>query len=298
MKTFFTAVIAACLLLSCNNKSNNSDTITLQFNPPAGTKYDYNVDMNMSMNGNVSGQLVDMKNKMAVGYHFITKADSGNWKKMEASVSRIAMNMNTNGVNVDYDSDNANDTANVVSKTLGSVLGAMKDGTFNFTINNKGEVGSVTGINDMMQHAMSSVNSPAAVAMASGMSNTFNEENFKQNLRQSFNMYPDKPVKPGDTWTNTTTMNSQGTDIKMDNNYTLESVSGNIANVKVDSKISLPNAGASLNGTMTGNMKFDIPTGLALDGNLDMTMTSNINTGGQLTPMNTDIKMKISGKKS
>ena len=49
---------------------------------------------------------------------------------------------------------------------------------------------------------------------------------------------------------------------------------------------------------MDGNMKFDIPTGLPTDGDLDMNMKTMMNTGGQVVPMNTNIKMKITGKKS
>ncbi len=300
MKKKFTAIIAACLLLACNNKPANNDAITLKFNLQTGMSYDYDMDMTMTMKGNVNGQPLDMHNTMVTGYHFMANADSAGWKKMQATISHIAMNINANGQNVNYDSDKPGDSADVTSGTMGKVLGAMKNAQFYFTINSKGEVGSVTGIDDMMQHAMSSVNSPAGVAMASGVSSSFNEENFKQNLQQSFNMYPDKPVKPGDTWTNTTTMNSQGAQMKMNNTYTLQYVTDSIANIKVDSKISAPGSGASmgLNGTMSGTMKFDVPTGVALDGNLDMNMKMTMNTGGQITPVTTDIKMKITGKKS
>ncbi len=300
MKNFLTVVITASMVFGCNNKPANDEAVTLKFNLQPGMNYEYDMDMNMSMKGNVSGQNVDMHNTMATGYHFKSLSDSAGWKKMQATISHIAMNINSNGQKINYDSDKPGDTLDVTSHTMAKVLGTMKDAQFYFNINSKGEVGSVSGIDDMMQHAMSSVNSPAGVAMASGVSSSFNEDNFKQNLQQSFNMYPDKPVKPGDTWTNATTMSSQGTPMKMDNTYTLQSVTDSVANIKVDSKITSPGAGSAmgLNGTMTGTMKFDIPTGIAVDGDLDMNINMSINTGGQLTPMTTDIKMKITGKKS
>lgn len=300
MKNYFMLLTAACLLLACNNKHNNDEAITLKFNLPPGKTYDYNLDMNMAMKGNVNGQPLDLHNTMATGYHFTSVSDSAGWKKMQAAISRIAMNINSNGQKVNYDSDKPGDTSDVTTHTMAQVLGAITNAQFYFTINSKGEIGSVTGIDDMMQHAMSSVNSPAGVAMASGISSSFSEDNFKQNLQQSFNMYPDKPIKPGDTWTNTTTMNNQGAQMKMDNNYTLQSVTDSVANIKVNSKITAPGSGAAmgLNGTMTGIMKFDIPTGVAIDGDLNMNLNMTMNTGGQITPMSTDIKMKITGKKS
>lgn len=253
----------------------------------------------MTMKGNVQGQAIDMDNKMAMGYRFAATGDSAGWKKITASISRIAMHMNSNGQNVDFDSDKTSDSSDVVSSTIGKVLGAMKGGQFGFTMNEKGEVGSVTGIQDMMHRALTSVNAPGVGAMAAGMGSAFNEDNFKQNIQQSFGMYPGKPVKPGDSWSSTMNMNNQGMNMKIDNNYTLESVSGDSANVKVNSKISSPDSSAmGISGTMTGTMKFDVPTGLPVDGDLDMNMKMTMNTGGQVVPMNTDIKMKITGKKS
>lgn len=303
MKKFFLAVAIPvfAILFSCNSKpGSNDDAITLKFNLPNGGTYDYNVDMDMTMKSNAQGQPINMNNKMAIGYRFGATGDSAGWKKITASISRIAMHINTNGQNVDFDSDKASDTSDVVSNTIGKVLGSMKGGQFRFTMNEKGEVGSVTGIQDMMQRALSSIKAPGAVAMAAGVGSTFNEENFKQNIQQSFGMYPNKPVKPGDSWTSTMNMNNQGMQMKIDNTYTLESVSGNIAKVKVSSKISSPGANSAMGtaGTMTGLMKFDIPTGLPIDGDLDMNMNMTMNTGGQVMPMNTDIKMKITGKKS
>lgn len=301
MKSFLSGlIISLCIILSgCNNKpGNNGDAITLKFNLPTGSIYDYNVDMNMQMKSDVNGQSMNMNNKMSMGYLFSATGDSAGWKKLTASINRIAMHITGNGANIDYDSDKPSDTSDVVSGMMGKVLGAIKGGKFGFTMNEKGEVGSVTGIQDMMQRALSSVNVPGAEAMASGMGNTFNEDNFKQNIQQSFGMYPDKPVKPGDTWTKTMNMNNQGIIMKMDNNYTLESVSGNMASVKVDSKISSPgNAAMNIGGTITGTMKFDIPTGLPTDGDLDMNMNIAATNNAQSAPMNMNMQMKVTGKK-
>jgi hypothetical protein len=185
---------------------------------------------------------------------------------------------------------------------MGKVIGAMKGGEFSFIMNEKGEVGQVSGINDMMQRMMSSLDVPNADAMAAGMSSAFNEENFKQNIQQAFAVYPGKPVKPGDSWASSMDMTNGGMAMKLGNNYTLESVNGDKANVKVDSKISSPDPAANNNmnisGTMKGTMQYDIPTGVPVRGDLDMNMDMQMSSGGQTVPMKTDIKMKITGKKS
>jgi hypothetical protein len=204
------------------------------------------------------------------------------------------MKMNAGGVNLDYDSDKPVDTTNVMNTTMSSVLGAMKGAMFTFTLNEKGEVGSVAGIDEMKNKMLSSA--PSNDAMANGIGNSFNEDNFKQNMQQAFGFYPGKPVKVGDTWTSTSNVNNNGMQMNLENTYTLESVSNGIAVVKVDSKIS-SGAGMPLKGTMTGAMQYDIATGIPVNGNLDMLMNINVDTGGQSTSMNMDIKTTMTGKK-
>jgi hypothetical protein len=294
------SIVAFFVLLSCNNMPGKSgDAIDLKFNLAKGASYDYNMNMDMSVKGNANGQPINVTNKMAMGYHFGVTDDSAGWKKISSTISRIAMNINAgSGVNINYDSDKPVDTSDMVNGTMGKVLGAMKGGEFTFTMNDKGKIGSVTGITEMMNRMMASV--PNAGAMAGSMSSAFNEDNFKQNIQQAFGMYPDKPVKPGDAWTSAMNMNNAGMSIKMNNTYTLESVSGDNANIKVNSKITSPSGDSTMgiNGSMTGTMKYDIPTGVPVDGDLDMIMNMNVNQGGQSMPINMDVKMKISGKKS
>jgi hypothetical protein len=280
---------------SCNNTSKNNDAITLKFNPANDSSYNYNVDMDMTMSGNAHGMPITIKNKTAMGYDFAAVGDSSGWKKLTATISRIAMHLNSNGVNMDFDTDIKPDSSDMVSGMMGKMFGTLKGGKFGFTMNEQGKIGSVTGINDMMQRILTSSDISNAASMSAELNNVFNEENFKQNMQQSFGMYPDKPVKPGDTWTNTMDMSNQNIPMKIENTYTLQSVNGNTANVKVNAKISSPSGSST--GTLNGNMQFDVSTGLPTDGDLAMNMNMTVNTGGQLVPMSTDIKMKITGKK-
>lgn len=288
------------ILFACNSKPGSGDAITLKFNLPTGSSYNYNIDMNMLMKGDANGQPINMNNKMAMGYNFYATGDSAGWKKLTATINRIAMNIDAGAMKINFDSDKPTDSSDVASGIMGKVLGALKGGHFGFTMNDKGQVGEVTGIEEMVQRMMSSLNVPNAELMSANVNSAFNKENFKQNIQQSFGMYPDKPVKPGDTWTSSMSMNNQGMQMKMDNTYTLESVSNNNAHVKINSKITSPEADAAmnLNGTMTGTMDFDIATGVPLNGNIEMNMNMTPNSSTQSTPMNMDMKMKITGKKS
>jgi hypothetical protein len=222
--------------------------------------------------------------------------DSSGWKKLSALISKIAMNISTGGMNINYDSDKPTDSTDMISSTLGKVLGTLKNSQFAFTMNEKGDIGSISGINEMMEKM--TANASGLGPMTSGISGAFDEDNFKQNLKQAFGIYPGKPVKPGDSWSSSNNTNKGGMEIKSDNVYTLESVAGNIANIKVNSKISSPDTTTNIAGTITGTMQYDIPSGVAVDGDLDTNMNMNVNAGGQSIPMTIGIKTKITGKKS
>lgn len=292
MKKFFLPGFIL-ILISVNGFCQNGKTINLKFNLPKGSGYDYNADVNISMKGTAAGQPMDT-NKMAMGYRFSVVDDSSGWKKLSTTVARIAMKMNIGAINLDYDSNKPVDTSDAMNVIISKVFEAMKGATFMFTMNEKGEIGSITGIDEIKSKILSSV--PSNDAMANGASNVFNEDDFKQNMQQAFGFYPGKPVKIGDAWNSTTNTTSGGMQMKLYNTYTLESVNNNIASIKVDSKTS-SGAGMPLTGTMTGTMQYDISTGIPVSGNLDMLVNITVDTDRQSTSLNMDIKTIITGKK-
>jgi hypothetical protein len=280
----------------------NSDSVDLKFNLPKGSKYEYATTMDMNMNQAIMGQQMQMKNKMGVTYLFEVLNDSSNWKTMKATINRISMDVNAMGQSMSFDTDKpSTDTAGEMA-AVSKMFGAMKGGQFTFTMNDKGEVGSVTGMEEMVRKMAATM--PNAEQAMAGMGNTFNNENFKQNIEQSFSVYPGKPIKVGETWKKTTTMKNQGMTIKSDNTYTLESVKGNDAVVKVVSKLSSDSSAAvqpgmtmTIDGTSNGNMHFDVPTGIATDGKMNMKMNMKMNAQGQEIPMNMDMTISVKGKK-
>ncbi len=296
MKKFYIAF--AALLICFGAISFGQKPINLKFNLPKGQGFDYNMNMNVTTTGKAGGQDINVKNGMTFGYRFEVIDDSSSWKKIQATISKIAMNISAGGQNINYNSDQPVDTSDVVNSTFAQVMDALKGAQFEFIMNTNGKVGYVSGINEMVQKMKDKAPSDD---MASGMAGAFDEESFKQNLQQAFGLYPGKPVKPGDTWKSTTSTMSSGIELKMDNVYTLQSVSGNIANVKVNSKISSPSSDSvtitNMSGSYSGTMQFDIPTGIPSRGDVDMILNINVNAGGQSIPMKTDVKMTITGKK-
>lgn len=84
----------------------------------------------------------------------------------------------------------------------------------------------------------------------------FNEENLKQMFKQAFEIYPDKPVSEGDTWSKTVSMKA----IQMNSNteYRVKSISN--GTVLIDASSDLDMSG--FKGTENASFEVDAATGL------------------------------------
>ncbi len=299
LKQFFAGALVASVLLTACGGGASKDPITLKFNMGKGQKFNYTMEVDMAMKQAMMGKEMDIKNKMTMGYDFAVTGDSSGWKTMAGTIARMGMDVNAMGMTMKFDSETPGDTSGPMG-VVGKVFSAMKGGQFTFTMNEKGEVGEVRGMKEMMEKTMNSLNVPNAEQMFAGISQGFDENAMKQNMQQSFNMYPDKPVKAGDSWSKTMTTSTQGMKMKMDNTYTLESVQGDVATVKVVAKISSAADTTSamkidMTGNSDGSVKYDIPTGMPIDGNMNMKIAMKM--AGLDKPMDMNMKMTMKGKK-
>lgn len=292
----FTGMIA---LSACGGSS-----VDFKFNVPKGTKFNYNVVMDMNIDQNVMGQSVKVDSKITMGYVFEVIDDSAGWKKMTSTVSKFGMVMNANGMNMNFDSDvPVSDTATGPMAKVGKIFGALKGGQFTFTMNEKGEVGQVMGMHDMINKIVANMPATDSAMGAATLGQSFSEESFKQNIQQSFAMYPGKPVKVGDSWTKTLQMNNNGMPMTLNNTYTMQGVEGDKINVKVDSKITsngggpMPGMQVDMTGELKGVNSFDKTTGMPVSGADNMKVDMKMKMQGQEIPMKMDMKMTISGQK-
>jgi hypothetical protein len=291
-------VLAATILfLGCG-----SNEVSFKFNVPKGAKFSYSVGMDMNANQAMMGQEMKINSKITFVYLFEVLNDSAGWKTIRSTINRIGMNVNGGGIMMKIDTDSTNtDTTGPMAK-IGQIFGAMKGGQFTFTMNENGEVGQMTGMQEMVQKISNSMGADAAVASET-MSKVFNEQAFKQNLQQSFAMYPGKPVKPGESWNKTLTMDNNGMIMKLNNTYTLDSAANGVARVRVASIITsggdAPAAGpqTDMSGELKGINYFDLPTGMPLSGNDNMVANIKMHAQGQEMSIKLDNKITIEGKK-
>jgi hypothetical protein len=275
-------VMQACNSSDKKSANNTSDGVMLAFNLQKGKTYTY--EMDMDMDSEVQGQKLD--NKMAFRYTMQVLNDQDSVRTLRTTYDHIKMNMNAGPMNIAVDTDEPQKEASAdlqrnPTAIMSNMFHAMKGKSFDMKVNSRGEVVSVTGLNELMSAMMNSL--PAAdenarQTMAQAFQSQFNEEAIKKTFSQSFNIFPAKPVKEGETWTKT--INVGGPD--MITVYKVKDINGNNVVLDLNSEM---NANGN-KGVQTGTMKVNAQTGLVTEATLDNTFSS----AGGTTKTKTTIK--------
>ncbi len=296
----FIPLIAVLLnITSC--KSTPKDAVLLKFNLAKGSKYKFAMDVDMTMNQKNEGKDVNMKNSIATIYDFEVTGDSAGWKTVLSTIGKVGMDMDAMGGKMHFDTDMPADTTTPAG-IMAKVFTALKGAKFSFIINDDGEISKVIGVEEMAERMAAGL--PHSDRLSESLKGSgFDEESIKQNMQQAFAAYPGKPVKPGDSWSKSMNQKVQGLNVKLHYDFTLESVNGDDAVIKVSSKLSSLHDGAvdgtkvNMGGTSKGIMHYSLATGMTTDATTDMDLTMKVSVQGMDIPMRMNLKTMMKGKK-
>ncbi len=263
---------------------------TLRFNPPDGG-YDISFDMASSISQSVMEQA--MKTNMTVyGSADYDIATDGQNKKLHLSYKKMGATFDGMGQKMEMDSDNA-DTTNNATKVFKSLIGKK----ITFTLSPLGKVLQVDGLKEIMEEMKKDVDQNLTTA-SFGISEDF----FKSNIEQTFNFYPEKPIKIGDSWTANFNLKSP-IPLNFTAIYTLDKVEGNIGYLSVNAnfdsninnignqpKTSNPTPNIAINGLMKGSVQVNLETGMPLTMKMDQDLSGDTEVKGQ------KISIKIASK--
>jgi hypothetical protein len=287
---------------SCKNHKKITGPVTLKFNLEKGSRFGYNALMKMRLTENISGQQIDVANQMGFGYEFEVRDDSAGWKILSSTFRRIYLNLNAGGQSIHIDTDSTQSDTTTPSGMMTRIYSSLMGGQFSFTMDGQGNVGRVFGMQEMIRKMAQSINPGNPEPLMLNISKSIDENNFRQNIEQSFKIYPDHPVKEGEQWTGSLVTVSNGLTIQFRNIYTLQSIKDDIAHIKVDARLSsradTSYSGASqVVGEMHGETDCDIETGIPLKSRMDMQINMVVGVKGQQIPVKMHISMETTGKK-
>jgi hypothetical protein len=167
--------------------------VTLKFGYQAGKTYLQTMEMDQVSKIAMGGQEIDQKMKMTMEMSMkVTDVPDSASKSVESEYTRVAMDMNTMGQELTYDSAKADEGTN---NPMLAGVGAMVGKSFTMILDENNEIVEVRGLEELAGAA-------GGNPMTAEMMKQFLD---KDQLGQMMNMwvtasFPEGPVKPGDSW--------------------------------------------------------------------------------------------------
>lgn len=289
MKKSKLLVVIAFLLLSGSVSAQRK--YTLRQNLPIGKKYDFSMVSDQIIKQEVSGQKINISQNIGTDYTFDIRNGEELNKEIDVVYNRIFMKSSAMGNTMTMDSDDADTTKQNPFK-------GIKGASFRMVMQPNGSIKSLTGIDAMLISMASKMSKDSVVInnLKASLAKQFNAEGMKQTMESSLKIYPDQPVKIGDSWTVDTKM-QMTMPIETITKYTLKEVKNGVAYLTISgtliSKGDFETMGnklqTDLTGTNNGDAELDIQSGLILKSHLRMEMT------GIMTAMGQKINFELQG---
>ncbi len=272
--------------------------IPLKFNLKPGDKYLFSSVVKQDITQEMMGQKVVTKQDMSSDYIYDVQTVKDGIATINVTFSAIKMDTDVAGgmQQLHFDSDNPDaDTGEL--KVLSNLVGK----SFLLYVNEEGKVERIEGLAEMI----GSVDEQHAEILKQ----SFGDSSMIQSMNQITNIYPNKPVGKGDSWTKSSAGSVAGMlHSTATSDFSLSDISGDLALLAVDgqmvfSKLEnssnplLQGAKFDLNGTQKGTLEVDIKSGLPVRTTLKQNISGTLEIQGMQIPMTIVSDITITGKK-
>jgi hypothetical protein len=271
------AAITGLSLFSCNSgPSGPAYTIKMRMNK--ADTFHQNMKMNMLMNMAIPGSPMNMKMQMDAGLKFEVLSNNNDNKELQFTYNSMHMSMDMgNKMQSAINTDSLMDAAaqRVVGKSVVLELSPTN------------EITGVKGFDSLMQ------NSAADGAGRKMLEEMFSKDQMNNLFGIMFSMYPNKPVKVGESWNAKTKVNMAKIDMVIDIKYTLVGIKNGLADIDVDGvldgkgemKQQSMTIGVAMSGTQKGMLTIKMDDGYLQNGSYKMDVKADMEVSGQKIPM-------------
>lgn len=194
MKTLFYLLLSLTLVTSCKTKQ-----IALSLNLEEGKEYVQNTVSNVDLHQTIMGQEMEIDMAISGKMTYLVNAVNGDIFDITASYNSMRMDMSSNMFDMSFDSESDDE-----NNPFNQVMSGMTGKAFDVSLTNKGKVEKVENIDKLfasMLENLQDVPEAQRGQLTSQLENTFGKEAFKANLESGTAIFPEQPVKVGDTWT-------------------------------------------------------------------------------------------------
>lgn len=281
----FTAGLLAVAgsLQSCKNGGSTGKAVTLKMKLQPGTQYVYEMDTKTAMN--VSGLSTTQSINSIMT--FAVAAGEGTDKQLTVSYEKLSSEMNTPMGVIKFNSDDPN---------LNGMKGVLSQ-PFTMTIAENGTIKKIEGL-ERTESATTAEEDDAMKQVKA----TLTDSAIRTSMSYMLDIYPDNPVKPGDTWMKKTVVSLAGVNIRVENNFKLLGVDKQTAHIEVKSKITegkgeMSMVKVDLKGKSEGVMDVDTETGFMTSSKIKQDIDGMMSMGTKSAPLKMNVEMTTSGKK-
>lgn len=294
MKAFYSVALSCLILISCGKK----EQYHLAFRLPVGQEIEIYQNQTMDMENFMGEKSKAMKTTSSTWFSWnvqsISKDSSLDVKHVyKRYLSNIAMDDSVKVIDSDIPSTLDGVDENEEYASFYALVGKNID----LTLNKQGKTVDMRGLDELKNDFLK--DSSKYGKIMGRYLNDLSNESMKSQFA-TFHIYPEKPVKIGDTW-NTDWSMSMGITFQINYTYTLKSVVGDTAIIDIsglvstsnsDTKIDTKNPLAALAKMMTitgnyvGEIKSNIKTGLIYKNEQTFDVKAEINMFGMKMPMN------------
>lgn len=255
--------------------------VDMKLNLEKGKKYTQKTEVVNATKQTMMGQVMEINTTASSITHMELTEDMGKTDMYKIWYGDVGMSMTGMGQTQTFTSDTSNlDTVDPMSKVLAGLTGKK----FDAKITEKGMVEEVMGLEEMVKNATAAM--PGGPQMAEQISGSFGDDGLAKNLELTTDIFPEKSVKVGDSWTKEQ-FTSTGLPIISKTTYTLKSVENGIAILDVVAQLETDPANASTQvqgmeatqyyeGERTGILDVEVATGWVTSGALQDDIVGSI----------------------
>ena len=276
----------------------NQQQVLLKFNLQPGDQYLFSSVMKQNIRQTLMGQEMITIQHVTTDYVYAVQSVENGLTTINVTFRTIKMDMDIAGMqSVSFDSENPDAATNEL-KALSNLVGQ----SFLMQVDESGSVEKIEGLAEII--------ASVGGEQAEMLKQSFGDSSMIQNMNQVTNIYPNKQVGLGESWTKTFSGSIAGfLQSEATSAFSLSEIKGDLAILETDGQMSfsklegpggnpmLAGAEFNLNGTQTGTLEVDIKSGLPISVKLKQDIKGDIDVQGMQIPTNIESDITITGKK-
>lgn len=208
----------------------------LRFAFPPGKACTLSVEVKQDLAQSFGPQKMATRQEMRLDYALkgLPPDAEGN-AAVQVTISRVALSIDSQFAKVSFDTEKPDTVKAAKGDPMSAGFAALAGGTFTMTVSPRGEVRKVAGAAAIADRAVKALpESPMREMLTQQFQSMYGDEAMRDQMGQFLPVYPEKPVKPGDRWTQKGTIRMGPIAIDQESNYTVSGLRPDGADLAVE----------------------------------------------------------------